>query len=180
MGVFQPGAEMTATSSDLSSDHKIQSFLSAAKSTGVSNNLPLRMDNESATRQDDVPPPVMLESLRGKVDALKQVWCHDRMHLFINMHIFFLMHSLKFPLYSVFCHTTYWNAGLLTFLFFEQEIVGGMKNTECCTLFLLFFLRGERLRVDELSGESLSIWLQTGGCSTLLQLEYSAVGFLLH
>lgn len=74
LGVFQPGPEMTATSSDLSSDHKIQSFLSAAKSTGVSNNLPLRMDNELATRQDDVPPPVMLESLRGKVDALKQRW----------------------------------------------------------------------------------------------------------
>jgi hypothetical protein len=36
------------------------------------------------------------------------------------------------------------------------------------------------LRVDELNGESLSIWLQTGGCSTLLQLEYSAVRFLLH
>jgi hypothetical protein len=30
-------------------------------------------------------------------------------------------------------------------LFFEQEIVGGVKNTECCTLFLLFFLRGGRV-----------------------------------
>jgi hypothetical protein len=89
LGVFQPGAEMTATSSDLSSDHKIQSFLSTAKSTGVSNNLPLRMDNELATRQDDVPPPVMLESLRGKVDALKQVWCHDRLHLFMFICTFF-------------------------------------------------------------------------------------------
>jgi hypothetical protein len=58
---------------------------------------------------------------------------------------FFLMHSLKFPLDSVFCHTTHGNEGLLTFLFFEQEIVGGVKNTECCTLFLLFFLRGGRV-----------------------------------
>ncbi len=106
MGVFQPGAEITATSSDLSSDHKIQSFLSAAKSTGVSNNLPLRMDNELATRQDDVPPPVMLESLRGKVDALKQVWCHDRIYLFMFVCTFFSYALAKIS--SRFCLLSYY------------------------------------------------------------------------
>jgi hypothetical protein len=76
LGILQTSAELTATSSDeaVPSDQKIQSFLSAVKSTGVSNDLPFQMDKELATRQDEIPPPVMLESLRGKVESLKQRW----------------------------------------------------------------------------------------------------------
>jgi hypothetical protein len=75
LGVHQTSAELTATSSDkaVPSDQKIQSFVSVVKSTGVSNDLPFQMDKELATRQDEIPPPVMLESLRGKVESLKQV-----------------------------------------------------------------------------------------------------------